>query len=198
MQSSHTKSNLNQKSNSCLGCIPKKQPQWIKVAPGLEMYNRGGRSFIEPLIKPVNDLKRVKIYTDGACKNNPGVGGWGVILLHGETKKELFGGEARTTNNRMELTAVIKGLESLKEKCDVTIYSDSKYVINAFTCDWIKNWKRNGWRLGVNKELKNDDLWKALYKLTLQHEITWVWVKGHAGNSYNERADCLANKGIGN
>ena len=160
------------------------------------MYNRGGRSFLETPIKPVNDLKRVKIYTDGACKNNPGRGGWGVIFLHNESKKELFGGEALTTNNRMELTAVIKGLESLKEKCDVIIYSDSKYVINAFKLNWVTRWKRNGWKLGVNKELKNDDLWKTLYALTLQHEITWVWVKGHAGNSYNERADYLANKGI--
>lgn len=160
------------------------------------MYNRGTRSFLEPLPKPLNDLKVVKIYTDGACRNNPGKGGWGVILLHGDNKKELFGGEDKTTNNRMELMAVIKGLESLKEKCDVTIYSDSQYVINAFKLNWVTRWKRNGWKLGLNKELKNDDLWKTLYNLTLQHEITWIWVKGHAGNSYNERADYLANKGI--
>lgn len=160
------------------------------------MYNRGGRSFLEKPVKPLNDLKLVKIYADGACKNNPGVGGWGVILLHGETKKELYGGEQRTTNNRMELTAVIKGLEALKEPCDITIYSDSQYVIHAFNHDWISNWKRNGWKLNTVKPLKNDDLWKQLYALTLKHEITWVWVKGHAGNAYNERADYLANKGL--
>jgi len=160
------------------------------------MYNRGGRIFLEKPVKPLNDLKVVKIYTDGACRNNPGKGGWGVILLHGDNKKELFGGEPHTTNNRMELMAVIKGLESLKEKCDVTIYSDSQYVINAFNLDWIKKWKRNDWKLNTVKPLKNDDLWKILYNLTLKHEIQWIWVKGHAGNSYNERADYLANKGI--
>lgn len=195
MPSSPTKSNHNQKSSSYLGCIPKKS-QWIEVAPGVQMYNRGGRSFLEKPVKPLNDLKLVKIYADGACKNNPGKGGWGVILLHGETKKELYGGEQRTTNNRMELTAVIKGLEALKEPCDVTIYSDSQYVIHAFNHDWITKWKRNGWKLNTVKPLKNDDLWKQLYALTLKHEISWVWVKGHAGNAYNERADYLANKGI--
>ena len=170
--------------------------EWIKIAEGVEMYNRQGRSFLEKPTKPINDLKQVKIYTDGACKNNPGVGGWGAILVFGEVKKEIYGGEQRTTNNRMELTAVIKALELLKEKCDVTVTSDSQYVINAFNCDWIKNWKRNGWRLGLTKPLKNDDLWKKLYELTLKHEMTWVWVKGHSGNSMNERADYLANKAI--
>jgi len=169
--------------------------EWIKIAEGVEMYNRQGKSFLEKPIKPINDLKQVKIYTDGACKNNPGSGGWAAILIHGEHKKEIFGCEKHTTNNRMELTAVIKALESLKEECSVTIYSDSKYVINAFILDWITKWRINGWRIGT-KELKNDDLWKTLYGLSRKHEIEWTWVKGHAGNRMNERADYLANKAI--
>lgn len=168
---------------------------WIEIEEGVEMYQRQGRSFLEKPTKPINDLKQVKIYTDGACRKNPGPGGWAAILLSGEHKKEIFGNESNTTNNRMELTAVIQALSALKEKCDVIVYSDSQYVINAFVLDWINKWRINGWRIGT-KELKNDDLWKTLYDLSRKHEIEWTWVKGHAGNRMNERADYLANKAI--
>lgn len=168
---------------------------WIEIEEGVEMYQRQGRSFLEKPTKPINDLKQVTIYTDGACRKNPGPGGWAAILIFGENKKEIFGNVNNTTNNRMELTAVIKALSALKEKCDVRVFSDSQYVINAFVLDWITKWRLNGWRIGT-KELKNDDLWKTLYDLSKQHEIEWTWVKGHAGNRMNERADYLANKAI--
>lgn len=136
-------------------------------------------------------MKEVQIYTDGACRGNPGHGGWGTILVYGKHEKELSGGERETTNNRMELTAVIAGLSALKEKCKVTIYSDSKYVVDAFLQGWVITWKNSGWRRG-REELKNPDLWERLLNLTKEHEVSFVWVKGHDGHSYNERCDRLA------
>jgi ribonuclease HI len=137
----------------------------------------------------------VTIYTDGACKGNPGPGGWGVWLSCNGKDKELFGGEANTTNNRMELTAVIRALEALKRSCTVDVHTDSKYVQQGITA-WIHGWKKNGWRTSDKKPVKNDDLWKALDELAQQHQIKWHWVKGHAGHAGNERADQLANRGV--
>ena len=135
---------------------------------------------------------RVEIFTDGACSGNPGVGGWGAILRYKDTEKELSGGELNTTNNRMELTAVIEALKALKTTCNITLYTDSKYVMNGIT-EWLDNWKKNGWKTSNKKgEVKNIDLWKALDELVLKHEIRWVWVKGHAGHIENERVDTLA------
>ncbi len=136
-------------------------------------------------------MKEVQIYTDGACRGNPGHGGWGTILVYGKHEKELSGGEVETTNNRMELTAVIEGLSALKEKCKVTVYSDSKYVVDAFLQGWVTTWKNSGWRRG-REALKNPDLWERLLNLTEQHDVSFVWVKGHDGHSYNERCDRLA------
>ena len=136
-------------------------------------------------------MKEVQIYTDGACRGNPGRGGWGTILVYGGYKKELSGGEPITTNNRMELMAAISGLEALKEPCKVTLYSDSKYLVDAFNEGWVYSWKKAGWRRG-REELKNPDLWERLYDLVKAHELTFVWVKGHAGHEYNERCDALA------
>jgi ribonuclease HI len=137
----------------------------------------------------------VEIFTDGACKGNPGPGGWGALLRYGDEEKELYGGEAETTNNRMELTAVIRALEALKRKVSVAVTTDSVYVRDGIT-KWIHNWKRNGWKTAQKKPVKNDDLWKELDELSKQHEIEWHWVKGHAGHPENERADELANMGI--
>ena len=137
----------------------------------------------------------VKIYTDGACKGNPGAGGWGVLLESGGREKELFGGVTLTTNNRMELTAVIRALDSLKRPCTVQLHTDSKYVQQGIT-EWIHNWKRRGWRTADKKPVKNDDLWRQLDELAQQHDIEWLWVKGHAGHVGNERADVLANRGV--
>ncbi len=137
----------------------------------------------------------VEIFTDGACKGNPGPGGWGALLRYGDEEKELYGGEAETTNNRMELTAVIRALEALKRKVSVAVTTDSVYVRDGIT-KWIHNWKRNGWKTAQKKPVKNDDLWKELDELSQQHEIEWHWVKGHAGHPENERADELANMGI--
>ncbi len=137
----------------------------------------------------------VKIYTDGACKGNPGAGGWGALLEMNGTEKELFGGEAQTTNNRMELLAVIRALEALKRRCAVQLHTDSKYVQQGIT-EWIHGWKKNGWRTAAKKPVKNDDLWKELDELSQKHEIEWLWVKGHAGHNGNERADELANRGV--
>jgi ribonuclease HI len=137
----------------------------------------------------------VKIYTDGACKGNPGAGGWGVLLEMGDREKELFGGETLTTNNRMELTAVIRALEALKRRCTVQLHTDSKYVQQGIT-EWIHNWKKRGWRTADRKPVKNDDLWKELDELAQKHDIEWLWVKGHAGHNGNERADELANRGV--
>ena len=137
----------------------------------------------------------VKIYTDGACKGNPGVGGWGALLEMNGKEKQLFGGELHTTNNRMELLAVIRALEALKRRCDVQLHTDSKYVQQGITA-WIHGWKKNGWRTAAKKPVKNDDLWKELDQLAQHHDIEWLWVKGHAGHNGNERADELANRGV--
>lgn len=136
-------------------------------------------------------MKEVNLYTDGACRGNPGRGGWGAILVFGKFEKELSGGEPMTTNNRMELMAAIAGLEALKEPCDVTLYSDSKYLVDAFVLGWVESWRSHGWRRGKD-ELKNPDLWEKLYSLTLIHKVHFQWVKGHNGHSYNERCDKLA------
>ncbi|MBI4291603.1 MAG: ribonuclease HI [Betaproteobacteria bacterium] len=138
----------------------------------------------------------VRIYTDGACKGNPGPGGWGALLKFGAREKELFGGEPETTNNRMELTAVIRALEALTRGCRVEIYTDSQYVHKGIS-EWLSNWKRRGWRTADRKPVKNQDLWQRLDELTGKHEIRWHWVKGHAGHPENERADGLANRGVG-
>lgn len=138
----------------------------------------------------------ITIYTDGACSGNPGPGGWGAWLSYGNHEKELCGGEPDTTNNRMELTAAIRSLEVLKKSpSDVALYTDSVYVRDGIT-SWIHNWKKNGWRTAKKKPVKNDDLWKQLDALIGAHNITWHWVKGHAGDPGNKRADMLANKGM--
>lgn len=136
-------------------------------------------------------MKEVKIYTDGACRGNPGRGGYGAILVYGKHERELSGGDPNTTNNRMELMAAIVGLEALKEPCAVTLYSDSKYLVDAFVLKWVESWKNSGWKRGKD-ELKNPDLWERLYALAEKHEVTFVWVKGHNGHDYNERCDALA------
>ncbi|MCU7842829.1 MAG: ribonuclease HI [Candidatus Thiodiazotropha sp. (ex Monitilora ramsayi)] len=137
----------------------------------------------------------VEIYTDGACKGNPGPGGWGALLRYGKHEKQLYGGERETTNNRMELMAVIEGLRSLNRPSRVRITTDSQYVKNGIT-QWIHNWKRNGWRTAAKKPVKNADLWQQLDQEVAKHEITWHWVKGHSGHPENELADSLANRGI--
>lgn len=137
----------------------------------------------------------VTIFTDGGCRGNPGPGGWGVLLQSGNAEKELWGGEPDTTNNRMELTAVIRALEVLKKPVAVQIHTDSQYVHKGIS-QWIHNWKRNGWRTADKKPVKNADLWQRLDALSHQHRITWTWIKGHAGHPGNERADTLANRGI--
>jgi len=137
----------------------------------------------------------VVIYTDGACKGNPGPGGWGALLRSGAHERELFGGEAHTTNNRMELTAVIRALESLKRPCAVDLFTDSQYVKNGIET-WIRNWRRNGWKTADKKPVKNEDLWRALDEAVARHEVKWHWVKGHAEDVDNERADALANRGV--
>ncbi len=139
--------------------------------------------------------KRVEIYTDGACKGNPGPGGWGALLRYNDSEKHLCGGEADTTNNRMELSAVIYALKELKEHCDVLITTDSQYVKNGIT-QWIVNWKRKGWMTASRKPVKNQDLWKLLDAEVAAHNIEWAWVKGHSGHPENELADELANRGI--
>tara|TARA_R110002126_G_scaffold291778_1_gene457853 strand:- start:59749 stop:60195 length:447 start_codon:yes stop_codon:yes gene_type:complete len=136
-------------------------------------------------------LKHVKIYTDGACSGNPGPGGWGAILRHGETDRELAGGAADTTNNRMELMAAISSLKALKTPCKVDLYTDSSYVRDGIN-GWINGWKRNGWKTAARKPVKNADLWQELDSARNGHEVTWHWVKGHAGHPENERADELA------
>lgn len=137
----------------------------------------------------------IDIYTDGACKGNPGVGGWGVLLNGGGRARELFGGEPHTTNNRMELTAVIRALEALKRRCKVRLHTDSKYVQQGIS-EWIHSWKKRGWKTADKKPVKNEDLWRRLDELSAQHEIEWLWVKGHSGHDGNERADVLANMGV--
>lgn len=136
-------------------------------------------------------MKEVCLYTDGACRGNPGRGGWGAILVYGKYEKELSGGEPLTTNNRMELLAAINGLKALKESCSVKLYSDSKYLVDAFLEGWVYGWRKNGWRRGKDA-LKNPDLWEELYDLVESHKVEFIWVKGHAGHAYNERCDALA------
>lgn len=136
----------------------------------------------------------VEIYTDGACKGNPGAGGWGALLEYDGKKRELYGGEPHTTNNRMELTAVIRALAALKRPCKVRIHTDSQYVQQGIS-NWIRDWKRRGWKTADGKPVKNLDLWRELDELAGKHEIEWVWVRGHAGHRGNERADELANLG---
>ena len=137
-------------------------------------------------------MKSVQIYTDGACSGNPGPGGWGAILRYGPHEKEISGGEAETTNNRMELTGVIRALEALKEPCAVELWSDSRYVVDALELGWAKAWRERGWRRADKKPALNPDLWEILLPLTEQHEIHCHWVKGHAENEFNNRCDALA------
>lgn len=140
-------------------------------------------------------VNRVEIFTDGACKGNPGPGGWGALLRYRDREKEIYGGELNTTNNRMELLAVIRGLQALSRVSAVRITTDSQYVKKGIT-EWIGNWKRNGWQTAARKPVKNSDLWRTLDELAAKHDVDWAWVKGHSGHAENERADALANRGI--
>ncbi|SDS37336.1 ribonuclease HI [Microlunatus soli] len=140
-------------------------------------------------------MTAVEMWTDGACKGNPGVGGWGVFMRYGHHEKELFGGEALTTNNRMELTAVIEGLRALTKPCEVALHVDSSYVMNGIQ-KWMPGWKRNGWKTSDKKPVKNAELWHELDDELARHQVSWTWVKGHSGDPGNERADELANKGV--
>ena len=140
--------------------------------------------------------KQVEIYTDGACSGNPGVGGWGGVMFYRGIRKEMSGAEGDTTNNRMELTAIIKGLSALKFGCDVTLYSDSAYCVDAFNQGWIYGWQKNGWRTADKSDVKNSDLWQTLVGLTKKHNVTFVKVKGHADNEHNNRCDALARAAI--
>ena len=140
-------------------------------------------------------MDKIEIYTDGACKGNPGPGGWGAWLVAGEHQKELFGGEPNTTNNRMELRAVIEALAALKRPCEIVLYTDSQYVQKGIS-EWIHGWKARGWKTAAREPVKNADLWQALDTAQARHKIEWRWVKGHAGHVGNERADALANRGI--
>lgn len=141
-------------------------------------------------------MEKVIIYTDGACSGNPGPGGWGVVLMYKENKKEIYGGKKDTTNNVMELTAVIEGLKLLKYPCEVDLYSDSAYVVNAFKQGWIYNWVRNNWLTAGKEPVKNQELWKNLYSLTKTHKVNFIKVKGHSDNEYNNRCDELARNAI--
>jgi len=140
-------------------------------------------------------MNRVALYTDGGCRGNPGLGGWGAVLIYGKNIKELKGSESETTNNRMELQATIEGLKALNRSVSVDLYTDSKYVQQGIT-QWIANWKRNGWKTAAKKAVKNQDLWQDLDAVLVGHDVTWHWVKGHAGHKYNERADQLANEAM--
>ncbi len=137
----------------------------------------------------------IELFTDGACKGNPGPGGWGALLRYGDVEKELYGGAAQTTNNRMELMAVISGLEALKRPAQVKVTTDSQYVKNGIS-QWIHAWKQNGWRTAARKPVKNVDLWQRLDAAVARHEVEWHWVRGHTGHAENERADSLANRAI--
>lgn len=137
-------------------------------------------------------MDEVIIYTDGACSGNPGKGGWGAILMYGEHRKEISGGELETTNNRMELTAPIEALKLLKKPCIVKIYSDSAYLVNAFLQGWIYNWQKNGWKTSDKKDVKNRELWEEIYKFTKIHKIEWIKVKGHSDNEFNNMCDKMA------
>lgn len=140
-------------------------------------------------------MKHVEVFTDGACRGNPGPGGWGALLRFGEIEKSLFGGERLTTNNRMELLAAIEGLTAIKESCAVTITTDSQYVRKGIT-EWLAGWKRNGWKTASRQPVKNADLWQRLDEQNQRHQVEWHWVKGHSGHRENELADALANRGI--
>lgn len=140
-------------------------------------------------------MKLVEIFTDGACKGNPGPGGWGALLRYGENVKELFGGEENTTNNRMELMAAIVALETLNRPCEIVVTTDSQYVRQGIT-EWLEGWKKRGWKNSAKKPVKNADLWQRLDAATQPHKIEWKWVKGHSGHPENEKADQLANKGV--
>lgn len=140
-------------------------------------------------------MKQVTMYTDGACSGNPGPGGWGVILSSAGHQKEMCGGEPETTNNRMEMMAVIAGAEALKQACEISIYTDSTYVMKGMT-EWVAGWKKRGWRTASKQPVKNVDLWQRLEKALEKHEVNWNWVKGHSGDAGNERADELARQGI--
>lgn len=140
-------------------------------------------------------MDKVEIFTDGACKGNPGTGGWGALMVADGHEKELFGGEHNTTNNRMELTAVIEALKALKRPCEVVLHSDSQYVLKGIT-EWLKGWKSRGWKTAAKAPVKNVDLWQALDAEQARHQIQWRWVKGHSGHNGNERADQLANCGV--
>jgi len=142
-----------------------------------------------------NQMDNIEIYTDGACKGNPGVGGWGALLIAGNKEKELFGGEKDTTNNRMELMAVIQALGALKRPCHITLHTDSQYVLKGIT-EWITGWKAKGWKTASKAPVKNVDLWQQLDAARTIHEIDWRWVRGHTGHPGNERADQLANRGV--
>jgi ribonuclease HI len=137
-------------------------------------------------------MQNVEIYTDGACSGNPGPGGWAALILYEDERESLAGGKRHTTNNRMEMTAALKALETLDEPSDVTLYTDSSYVSRAFNDGWLDNWKSNGWRTASKKPVKNKDLWQKLLAATERHEVTWVWVKGHADNELNNRVDEMA------
>ena len=140
-------------------------------------------------------LNPIDIYTDGACKGNPGPGGWGALLKSADAKKELFGGEMGTTNNRMEMMAVIEALRALKKPVQARVHTDSQYVQKGIS-EWIHGWKRRGWKTAGKQAVKNEDLWRELDRLAAQHELEWIWVKGHAGHAENERADVLARRGV--
>ena len=143
-------------------------------------------------------MKKVTIYTDGACSGNPGPGGWGAILMYGDNKKEIFGAQKDTTNNIMEITAVLEALKMLKEECEVKIFSDSAYVVNAFNQGWIYNWQKNNWKTANKEPVKNRELWEELYSLTKKHKVEFIKVKGHSDNEYNNRCDLLATSAIKN
>lgn len=140
-------------------------------------------------------MDKVQIFTDGACKGNPGPGGWGALLRSGKFEKELFGGEPNTTNNRMELKAAIEALNALRRECKVELTTDSEYVRKGIT-EWLENWKKRGWKTAAKKPVKNADLWQALDEAVQRHQINWHWVKGHSGHPENEKADELANRGV--
>lgn len=174
---------------------PQRDELW--VGPGsvrATAAERRAQSGGKPKAQQNESGSAVHIYTDGACKGNPGPGGWGALLLYGSREKELFGGETLTTNNRMELMAVIEALKSLTRRCQIVVHTDSKYVQLGIT-EWLPNWVRRGWKTASKKPVKNADLWQRLADLAAKHEIEWRWVRGHDGNIGNERADELANRG---
>ena len=162
----------------------------MKHARGIQLVNNSS----SPVLPKAASGSPVHVYTDGACKGNPGPGGWGAVLLYGDRERELFGGENPTTNNRMELMAVIEALGSLKRRCHVIVHTDSQYVRLGIT-EWLPAWMQRGWKTAAKKAVKNVDLWQRLFDVAAKHEIEWRWVRGHSGNVGNERADELANRG---